>query len=161
MIYLGVVVISILDTLRRMRGESAAYSISMWIMEFIVLALIAYEVYAGIRDRRESRKRKRIIDERVRAVREAISKGQHIQCSAVSIGHSGTAAWAQLALKWTADTQTVMAFFSAQAEAAFLDVSEASPMNVHERMGAPQEYSHILARLKNLRGIMENPEVYL
>jgi hypothetical protein len=131
------------------------------VVDLLVLLVIAAEAIRELRLARKARKRQKIIDERVQAVRKAISEGQRIHSSAVSIGHTGTAAWAQLALKWTADTQTLMASFSAQAEAAFLDVSEASPMNVHGSMGAAQEYSHLLARLKNLRGIMENPEVYL
>jgi hypothetical protein len=148
MIYLGVVAVSILDSLRRMRGDSAAYSISMWVMEFLVLALIAYEVYAGIRERRESHKRQRIVDERVRAVREAISKGQKIHSSAVTIGHTETAAWHQRAIKWTADTQGLTASYSAQAEASFLDVSEALPINAYGSIGDPQEYSHLLATFR-------------
>jgi hypothetical protein len=42
LLHLGVVILIMLDTLRRF-SESVAYSISMWAMELVVLALIAYE----------------------------------------------------------------------------------------------------------------------
>ena len=159
---MGTVLLVILDHLRRIHGDSAAYSISMWLMEFLVLGLIAYEVLMGILERRMSHIRKRTIDERVQTVREAISKGQQLERSHVGFGSARVAAWSRSVTEWKVETQKLMASYSPHTEASFLDVSESSPENVYSGfIGAPQEYSHLLAMLKNLRGIIEKPEVYL
>jgi hypothetical protein len=121
----------------------------MWIMEFFVLGLIAYEVLMGILERRTSRIRKRTIDERVRAVREAISKGQQFERSRVSFGSHHVAAWSRSVTEWKTETQKLMASYSPHAEASFLDVSQSSPESVYSgTIGAAQEYSYLWRCLK-------------
>lgn len=157
---MGTTLLVILDHLRRMRGDSAAYSISMWVMEFLVLGLIAYEVLMGILERRASNKRKHIIGERVRTLRAAMLEGQRLQQSAVPSGDHRVAAWHQSVMQWTEKTRGLLAPYSPQAETSFDDISDIPHVNTYGSVGDPFVYAHLLARLRNLRGIIEKPDVY-
>src|SRR5438552_11687522 len=70
-LYFSVVLLIMLDTLKRF-SESVAYSISIWVMEFLVLALIAYEVFIAIY-------RHWTVKKRLKVLFRAMKKGQELE----------------------------------------------------------------------------------
>jgi hypothetical protein len=133
----------------------------MLVVEVLVLLLILYEVFVGVRDRREQQRRNQVIRERVAMVRHAMQTGQELQRSSPRFGHSDTDRWYQAAKKWTEKTRALLKSYSLQAEASFVDVSDMPPVSAYGGFAAPQEYGELLVRIGNLRGIMEKPDVYL
>ena len=148
---LCVVLLIMIDTLKRF-SDSTAYSVSMWVMEFLVLSLIAYEVFTAI-----SRDRK--IRNRLEVLFEAMNKGQELQRRPPSVHEPSliVSEWKTSANSWIENTQTLLRSYSPQAEASFLH----DPHTIPPNYPAPwPEYHLLVVRLNNLRGIMEKPEVY-
>lgn len=129
-----------LDSFRRMsQGVYGPYEISMRIMEFLALMLIAYEVFGSVRCQIKERKRKKIIDERVAAMRDAMrdamSRGQELQNSPPQMGDARVASWAKAVDEWTEHTRILVKSYSPHTEIAFLQESP-SPVNQYGSIGA-------------------------
>jgi len=131
------------------------------IVDVLVLLVIVIEYKRTVRRERADNKRKAVVAVRINSVREMLSEGQKIQNSAVPSGHTDTDRWFQRLQRWTDSTSAALELYSAPACAAFLDVSEAPPMSIYQTIASPQDFVHLLARLQNLRRIMEHPEIYL
>jgi len=148
-----------LDTVRRIFSDSKPLDVVMFAMEFLVLLLIAYEVWVGIRERQKGRKRKKVIDQSVSVLRNAMFEGQKIQQSWPKIG--GSRAEIEDAVnKWGEQTALLLRSFSAHAETAFLHEVPESP-NKYGSIEAVFFYSRLMQRIANLQGIIEKPEIYL
>ena len=130
------------------------------LLEIGVFLLILYEVIIGVRKNRKEKRRKKQVDERVTALREAMSNGQHLQLSTPAGGSAQVSAWAQAVSNWGEATRKLLKSYSAHAESAFL-LQMPMPVNILGSIGAPFEYMQLVSRLANLRGIIEKPDIYL
>lgn len=148
-----------LDTLRRMLGDSRPIDQLMLGIEFLVLLLIAYEVGMGIKDRWTEKRRKNLVEKRVGEMRNAIVKGQAIQTAAPKSMDASVAKWASDVDTWEIETRKLLQSYSAQAETAFMIDVPFNP-NSFGSIGEPFRYGKLVSRLQNLRGIIEKSEVY-
>ena len=161
-IYLGVVVLTMLDGFRRMHGDSSLYSGSMWVMEFLVLGLIAYEVVVGISHRRKERSRKKLVEARIGALRVALAAGQDIlSMSPHGAGVTpGLQVWKETASKWVEDTRKLLESYSPQAATSFMHDSTRGQTMYYVGLVFMNDHHVLLTRLNNLKAIMEQPNVY-
>ena len=137
---------------------SGEYGVFDRFLELAVCALILYEVIVGIRQRRESWHRTKVINKRIDAVREIIAKGQGLQNSAPKISDPNLQNWVTGVTVWSEETAVLLKSYSRQAEVSF-QYDSRKPASSY--MGGAATYQALLAsRLANLRGIMEKPEVY-
>jgi hypothetical protein len=97
----------------------------------------------------------------VAQLREAIEQGQKLQKTVPVIGSPDVDRWYQGTKQWTETTQILLRSYSSQAEASFMDLADAPLVSDYQRKGDPVAYVELLGRLRNLRQIMERPEVYL
>jgi hypothetical protein len=145
-----------LETLKRF-SHSDSYLISMWAMEFLVLALIAWEVIGEIR-------RHRVVNRRLKRLFDVMEKGHALQRTAPRIGASSMAAaeWINSVDEWDQQAQGTLKSYSVQAVASFLHDTSGLVPPWYESIatGARLKYVTLISRLDNLRGIMEKPEVY-
>jgi len=156
-IYLGMVILLMLETLKHFT-QSVAYLISLWAMEFFVLALIAWEVAHAIW-------RHHIVGIRLKEMFDVMEKGHALQRSApraASAGSVNYGAWIKSVEEWDQQAQTLLKSYSVQAVASFLhDTSGAIPAWYDSiTMPAQLKYATLISRLDNLRSIMEKPEIY-
>ena len=133
------------------------------IVDFLVLlAILIFEIREIRRERRhdrEQRDRRRLVDERVAALRDAMSKGQSLRLCIPGSGDPRVAEWAQAVNKWGEETRVLLKSFSAHAETAFLLPMSVSPY-ITGSEGAVFEYISLMSRLDNLKGIIEKPDMY-
>jgi hypothetical protein len=151
-IYLGVVLTFMLQALRSF-SQSTAYLLSLWAMEFAVLVLIAYEVWDKIADRRRVAKRRKIIF-------GLMNEGQAILDDVPTVHPERVDSWFQSAEAWTKKTQAALEGYSSQALTAFNHLRLPTVNYPNVCGGAHQSYKALIAKLDNLRSIMEKPEVY-
>jgi hypothetical protein len=150
-----------MDAIRRILGEFRPADWAILAVDLLVLIVIAIEFIHNLRrEHREEQRRKEIVT-RVRAVREALEKGHKLQHSAASSGDPRVETWYQSVLKWTEETRGLVRSFSPQAEACFADVSNPPALGNLGSVGRQFDYAQLLARLANLRSIIEKPDVYL
>jgi hypothetical protein len=158
MLYALVVILIMLDTLRRMFAGTRPIDWVMLVVEILVLAIIAAEAIHGIL---------RFVH--VRNIRRKligfIIEGQDLQATAphgrIVVGDSSVVQWIKAATAWTTSvTVFLQAKCSRQAVATFLYYhSESSPTG--QVAGSPDTvFTNVSVRLKNLREIIQNPEVY-
>jgi hypothetical protein len=142
-----------LQTLKQF-SESTAYAISMWIMEFLVLALIAYEIGAAIW-------RHHVVKIRLNVLFRAMDSGHKLLNSPPPSAstQADTVAWRKSVETWMEQTRAILNGYSSQAEASFLHDEHAIPGNA-PHTSAPSVFMLLAQRLNNLRSIMEKPEVY-
>ena len=145
---------AIAQTLGRFR-DSLAYSISMWVMELLVLLLIAYEVFGKLGHDRNIRKRSV-------ALNTLLTRGVELQSHPPYFGvtQEESGKWNQSVTAWVEETAEALQKWSTQAAATFRHGvwHAASYPNI-----APASHSSfglLSHRLDNLRKIMEKPEVY-
>jgi len=131
----------------------------MLLIELLVLVLIAYEVWATVSERRATAKRKKTVDERIVAVRQALSKGMILKQGAVVPGGTGVSEWVVSVKQWMEDTRVLLRSYSEQADLAFVYSGMIFPLtyNVCES----ELFVALMAKLDNLQRIMEKPDVYL
>jgi len=150
-LYVSVVLLMMLDTLKRF-SDSTAYAISMWLMELLVLLLIAYEVMAAIW-------RHQVVKRRLHTLLKSMEKGHKLEEDTPHPGWPSEriSPWKDSVNAWIQETQLLLKSYSAQAEIAFLH----DPHVIQPNYRLPvREYHLLVTRLNNLRGIMERPEVY-
>jgi hypothetical protein len=153
MVYLGMVMAFILHALQQF-SQSIAYSLSLWVMEFMVLALIAYEVCEHVIDRRRVGKRKRTILARMNSGQALLEKVPP------AVRPERVDKWAREVDEWIHSTRTILESYSSHAVASFNHVRSIPNNYPDVAAGAQDKLKEIAARLENLRSIMEKPEVY-
>jgi hypothetical protein len=134
------------------------------ILEFLVFALIAYEVVAGIVRGLRERKRAKIVCERSEKIRQIVAKGQELQSDTPRFGTNmmAIAAWTNSVKEWLLSAQELMGSYSPQAVVALShDTSgEVPPWWDSIAVAARIQYGTLIASLNNLQRILEKPEVY-
>jgi hypothetical protein len=145
-----------MDTIRNyLRG---AYDATMWIMEFFVLCLIAYEVWIAIR-------RKRRLKNRTAEILIKIEDGQHLldAYSRLSGNAQDIDAWIDKLEGWEGGSSAMLSKYSPQASIIFTSGIPAS--HYVDVMGpgveANRRRDELIVRLERLRSVMENHETYL
>jgi hypothetical protein len=134
---------------------------TMLIIELLVLLLIAYEVIVSILEKIHERKRKKVVGERVKTLRDAMFEGQELRNSTTwGDDRERERKWVQDTKEWGERTRALLKSYSAHAEMAFLLEMPISP-NDFGSMSQPFTLGTLLSRLNNLRSIIEKPEVYL
>ena len=150
-----------MDAVKRILSEFRPADWAILFVDLLVLIVIVMDFVHHLRRERKEDRRQKLINERVLVIREAISRGQELQHSSVPVGDSGVDAWYQSVKKWTEQTRSLLASYSPQAEASFMDFSQMVPATTFGSVGAPFDYVRLLAQLSNLRGIIERPSIYL
>ena len=164
-----------LDHLRRMTaGSYGPYEVSMWVMELLVLALIAYEVVHNFRKERKDHRRQALLNERVLALSRCMDNGQRLLSSIPNPQYAKDFAkvqeWIDAARTWAEETNAFIALHSMGASAAFsliTDSEKVAPL-VYGPSGASfglyghtrECYQRLVVQLENLRRIIERPEAY-
>ena len=128
-------------------------------VELGVFLFVGYEVVMGISHRHQATIRGKRIAERVAAMRDLMSKGQDLLLCSPPSGDPRVAEWAQAVSNWNEETRLLLKSYSAHAETAFLLRIPESP-NRYGSIGAVFEYISLLSGMRNLRGIIEKPDVY-
>lgn len=168
---MAIVLLMILEHLRRVLHGAGPYEISMWVMEFLVLWLIAYEVVHGILSRRGTKKREREIKERLDQVFVCIAKGQVLLVNVPPLRsaekdenklRTEALEWCKAVTAWNAETIDMLEAFPAFAVAAFADNSAiTSAVYPDIPSWAQRHYSILNHKLFNLRVVIEKPDRYL
>ena len=153
-----VVLLIMLDTLRRMFSDTRPVDVSMLVIELLVLLIIGIE--GGIALVGWCRRRKKIAK-----VGEFMIRGQSIQSKAPvgQASQQNLTEWISLAEAWEKETNNYLSKYSAQATAAFLQDVSTAMMSVSYNRVTPDirvQFERFSTRLINLRSIMEKPEVY-
>jgi hypothetical protein len=138
-------------------------------VEIGVLLFVGYEVIVAFLERRKTKCRGKEIDSRSATIRKFISRGHGLQHDAHAFVEQRTlphfltsAKWIDLVWEWNAEIQRLFSdSYPPQTMEAYMygDTRDHSYPSLPEAVW-PQ-YSHLQLRLKNLRNIMEKPEVYL
>jgi hypothetical protein len=153
-IYLGTVLSLMLQSLKQF-SHSDAYLITMWLMEFLVLLLIAWEVIAAIR-------RHHVMRKKLKRLFTAMEDGQKLRALApVRTGYEETMTWVESVKAWTDGTAMLLQGYSQSAALFFLHQDDLSvKLNPPSGVTRVGDYMQLVRRLNNLRSIMENSEVY-
>ena len=125
----------------------------------VLLVILVDSIRTRSRERRaDQRERQR--DQRLAVVQHVMSKGHELEQDAPypTSPSDAISRWKDLVNAWIRDTQALLKSYSAQAEASFLHDPHTIPPNYRLPV---REYHLLVTRLNNLRGIMENSEVYL
>jgi hypothetical protein len=148
------VLLTMLDTFRRMFADSRPVDFVMLVIEFLVLAIIAIEFGSAFRNKRRTKRR-------LEAIRDAMSEGQALQMAAPrGIGATeGSQNWAAAVNAWIAQTHKLLQSYSVQAAASFLH-DAGGVGTTYPSLVDSYNYAVLVARLNNLRGVMEKPDVY-
>lgn len=123
-------------------------------MEFAVLGLIAYEVWDKIADRRRIKKRTKVLF-------GLLNTGQELLNGVPSVNYpENVAGWVEQVLAWTKEARTALEGYTAHALASFNHLNIPTVNYTGVSAGAHAHFKELMARLDNLRNIMEKPEVY-
>jgi len=155
LLYLSTLVLVMLDTLRHAFSHGSRFlDISMWIMEFLVVILIAYEVGTTVWHKRKMRRR-------LARLFALLASGQNLQ-KAAPFRHDDayTKNWIVDVGKWIREATESLDGYSHQAATAFSQVKKSHPHQPGINSVAGETYGDLLQYLENLRGIMEKPDVY-
>lgn len=164
-----------LDAVKRLLLDGARpIDRTILVVDLLVLLVILGEwIRSEIRERRaETRERaaeqRRLkAEERAEEIKKRIAilqgmmrEGRVVQDSVPDINNPMRAAeWRNSVHIWTEKTRALLKSYSPQAETAFLHNSYSFIVAVTN--AAPKEYTELAERLNSLRGIIENPDVYL
>lgn len=135
-----------------------------WIMlavEALVLGLIAFEILVGIVERKGTRKRKLLIQQRMGELFALMSDGQGILRKAPSVQQFTEAdRWAKSVDSWIAKVEIQLTVYSSEAVVAFAQAVKMDVRIPHVAPGVEPHYRILLEKLENLRNITEKAEVY-
>ena len=156
--------ISMTYTIYHLFEDARPFDWLMFSIEVAVLfAILIFDIRAVRRERRqdrERRERKALVDKRVAALRDALSKGQELQLRTPGSGDPYVAAWRDAVSNWGEETRRLLKSFSEHAETAFSLPMPSLPY-ITGSVGAVSEFVSLISHLNNLRGIIEKPDVYL
>jgi len=144
-----------LDTMRRLFAGSRPVDILMLVIEFLVLALIAYEVGGAVLGKRRTR-------QRLMVIRGLLVKGQALQQRAPK-GPGITDARRDRGKDvdlWERETSHVLDSYSSQAVASFM-YDSGIVGTVYPWVADSKHYAGLVLHLQNLKSIMEKPDIYL
>ncbi|MGO8973760.1 MAG: hypothetical protein ACLQJ0_04945 [Steroidobacteraceae bacterium] len=129
----------------------------MLLVELLVLLLIAYEVVIPAFHRRRTSRR-------LASLLALMNRGQKIQDAVPASGTTddlAISAWKTSVEEWLRDTHKTLVAYSPQASTIFLhDTGGTSLRYRGVAQNAHDYFVMLLARMNNLRAIMEKPEVY-
>ncbi len=139
------------------------------IFELLVFLLILYEVYHGVRSRRNAKRRASEIKARSDQICIYTSNGKGLMERAPSPrptddenkAYAKLREWERLVKEWVSDTDAVLQTFSLLASDTFLDdatITAATYPDIDHR--AWRCYAALNRRLINLRAILDNPDRY-
>jgi type II secretory pathway pseudopilin PulG len=138
--------------------------VTILVVDLLVLVVIVIEwIRTESRERKQAQKasqREKLVAERIEALRQLMSQGQEIQSNPPPPGDARVDSWSKMADRWGEKTQALLRSYSAPAETSFLHRPPIGP-TTYAHIGAQVAYSTLVARLDNLRGIIEKPDVYL
>jgi hypothetical protein len=173
-VYLAVVLLIMLDQWRRIaEGKYGPYEISMWIMEFLVVLLIAYEILFNRVLHRRTTKNQERRDNILAFLSMYMTTGQELQRSLseserTDIPHANL--WVMTVTAWSDKTSEFLGDYSPRARAAFLLVRDLSAVDIvitkssgyRWTLPSPvsESYQRLLMQLDNLNQIMEKAEIY-
>ncbi len=161
---IGTATVFMLDAIRRFFGDFRPADLTIVVIELVFVVIVSAEwATREIRDcrkRRRQRRRQQEIDLRVRALRDALWKGQELQLRTPGSGDPYVAAWRQAVSNWGEETRVLLKSFSEHAETAFSLPMPSLPY-ITGSVGAVSEFVSLISHLNNLRGIIEKPDVYL
>jgi hypothetical protein len=152
----GIVVIVICDTLKRILYGARPIDKTTLVVELLVLALIAGEI--GYKILRYFK-----VEHRIKRLRKKLAEGQQLQIEATS-SRNPSEEWATRVNGWIASTQKQLGRYSAQASLSFQHDPGAmfNPFVADAfEAGAKTTYLRLQHCLNNLRNIIETPDVYL
>ena len=151
-------------TICRLFEDVRPFDCLMLIIEVAVLvAILVFDIRAVRRERRhdrEQRDRRTLVDQRVAALRDALSKGRELQLRTPGSGDPYVAAWRQAVSNWGEETRVLLKSFSEHAETVFSLPMPSLPY-ITGSVGAVSEFVSLISQLNNLQGIIEKPDVYL
>lgn len=153
-----VLLIIMLDTIRRLFVDTRPVDIFMLVVELLVLLIIGIE--GGISLVGWCKRRGKVAK-----VNEFMIRGQSIQSKA-PVGQASPqilADWTNLADVWEKETNSYLSKHSAQAAATFLQDVSGAMMSFSYNRVTPSirvEFERLSTRLINLRSIMEKPAIY-
>lgn len=134
-------------------------------LEIGICLFVGYEVIVTFLDRREKRRRKKLVNSRSEAIRTLISKGHQLLVSAphspVSALIPQAAAWIDLVHAWNREVQALLQSYSSQALASYNQGIPHDASFPGLALATHRDYAILLLRLDNLRNIMEKTDVYL
>ena len=161
---IGTATVFMLDAIRRFFGDFRPADLTIVVIELVFVVIVSAEwATREIRDcrkRRRQRRRQQEIDLRVRALRDALWKGQELQLRTPGSGDPYVAAWRDAVSNWGEETRVLLKSFSEHAETAFSLPMPSLPY-ITGSVGAVSEFVSLISHLNNLRGIIEKPDVYL
>jgi len=166
LLYVAVVLVIMLDTLRRIFVGSRPIDVVMLVVELLVLLLIAYEVGSGVWHKLKMRHRRS-------ALLPYLEKGQKLLLGIPDQAlepHETVERWMQEVESWTSETRNFLDEHSPNASFAFMSTvrsgtveraarrSDGTTFRVTGSLG--DAYQHLQTKLDNLRRIIEEPDVY-
>jgi hypothetical protein len=155
-----ITLLALANTIRHMMEQTRPIDWVMLAIEAAVLLLIAYEIYVGVKERKKAKQRAGIVETRVTAIREMMSKGQNLLRSQPPfVPPQPLALWVNGVDNWTEQTKNLLRSYSAHAEMTFLQ-HPTILVNSYGSNPKPHVYGSLEHRLNNLRNIMEKPDVY-
>ena len=157
-VILLVVLLIMLDTLRRLFGDSRPIDMAMLVIELLVLALIAYEVTDKLVHRWKLERRKKML---LRLLAEA----QELQQAAFTLpeanDNASVIAWWNRVQPWERRTNEQLSRYSKQAAGAFMySGSRPDKHYMGVAIGAQVYYGMLMWRMESLRNILEKIGAY-
>lgn len=145
------------------------YEISMWVMEFLILVLVGYEVWETVWTRVKGNRLERRYKQRSALILDCIAKGQGLLLSAPSPYSSNDAqryeeskVWCESVKNWVRETGKLLQGFSPLAMGLFLDNSGIASVDYPNVWHSARNfYSTLHQKLGRLQSILANPERYL
>jgi hypothetical protein len=143
----------VLDSLERVLDRDPIVW-AMLVIEILVLSIIAYQAVRAATDRFRIGRRKEVL-------LKLMSQGQAIFQSAPHMSHPEMAeGWNEQVDAWRKEAESVLSGYSPQAVEAFKFTGPEVTNYNHIAPGTRSHYGAMMARLENLRNIMENPDLY-
>ena len=152
---LGVVLLIMLDTFRRIFSDSRPVDDVMLVIEFLVLVLIAIEFGRSFLSARR-------VKQRLSVLRGVLQDGMKLHDQPPrGVGvNQGVVDWQASVKEWIEHTHALLKSYSEHAAVAFL-MSDTEQHGIYPNIADYQTYVLLRSRLRNLRDIMANPAVYL
>ncbi len=154
---IAIMLIIILDTIRRMLYGARPIDLTTLIVEILVLLLIFYEI---VSDRLQRWKTKR----RLKTISKCMIEGRSLQdkVPTTNANQARLSEWRRQVEDWIPSTDKQLSHYSSHASASFLqDNGNMSQPACPVAPALVGVYSTLQLRLNNLRSILENPGTYL
>jgi hypothetical protein len=178
-VYGSLTLLFMLRTISQMFAEVRPFDWLMLSVEVLVLLLIAYEIWVGIRERRKSRKRQLELQDVLRHLNRFMDAGKALQgrvpdtanLSRQDFPLGSIDRWVSSVKQWREDVKTFLSARSPRALSAFVLITNAESVDstVHPPSDWPvivtgellrDIYQPLVVYLRNLQNIMEKIDTY-